>query len=180
MRNLKFTLKAWPVIALATIGLCFLTSLVAQLFGVTLNEQASLEVVKQYAGWNRQFAKILFMVLVFAPVGEELLFRGLLWKLPSSVGGWLMKKLHVPRLFANHLPPVLAVLSSAAFSAAHYVEAPWPENAFFALFFFGLAQCWLYRHTRAWYGIWSPILKHFLFNLTNLILLFTIPESWMK
>ena len=73
-----------------------------------------------------------------------------------------------------------AAAASAAFSAAHYVEAPWPDNAFFALFFFGLAQCWLYRHTRAWYGIWSPILNHFLFNLTNLILLFTIPESWMK
>ena len=44
--------------------------------------------------------------------------------------------------------------------------------AFLALFFFGLAQCWLYAKTDR---IWCPMLNHFLFNLTNLILLIVIP-----
>ena len=166
MKNLKFTLKAWPVIALATIGLCFITTLVAKLFGVTLNDQASLDFVKRMAGWNWPFAQVLLMVLVFAPVGEELVFRGLLWRLPAWGNRWLSV--------------VLAVLSSALFSAAHYLQMPWPDNAFLALFFFGLAQCWLYRKAGKWHGIWCPMLNHALFNLTNLVLLFTVPESWMS
>lgn len=180
MKNLKFTLKAWPVIAFATIGLCFLTTLVAGLFGMTLNDQASLEVVKQYAGWNWQFAKILFMVLVFAPVGEELLFRGLFWKLPSAGLSWTVRKCGLPASVAQGASIFIAIVSSAAFSAAHYLQMPWPDNAFAALFFFGFAQCWLYRRAGSWHGIWCPMLNHFLFNLSNLVLLFTVPESWMR
>ena len=43
--------------------------------------------------------------------------------------------------------------------------------AFIALFFFGVAQCWLYRKTDR---IWCPMLNHALFNLTNVVLLLTI------
>ena len=50
---------------------------------------------------------------------------------------------------------------------------PWPDAAFLALFFFGLAQCWLYRKTD---HIWCAILNHGLFNLTNLVLLFLLPQ----
>ena len=51
---------------------------------------------------------------------------------------------------------------------------PWPNNAFIALFFFGMAQCWLYRKTDR---LWAPMLNHALFNLTNLVLLFILPEA---
>ena len=64
-------------------------------------------------------------------------------------------------------------MSSALFSAAHYIAQPFPDAAFLALFFFGLAQCWLYRKTDR---IWCAMLNHFLFNLTNLVLLFVVPE----
>ena len=47
MSSLKLTLKAWPVIAAATIGLCFLTQLVAGWFGVELKEQTVIEQMRQ-------------------------------------------------------------------------------------------------------------------------------------
>ena len=153
MSCLKFTLKAWPVIAGATIGLCYLTQAVAAWFGIELPDQANIELVKRCAGWNWAFVSLCFQVLILMPAIEELIFR-----LPTR---WL-----------RH--PVAIVGSSVLFSAAHYLFQPWPDAAFLALFFFGLAQCWIYRKTGK---LWCAILNHGLFNLTNLILLFLLPES---
>ena len=66
------------------------------------------------------------------------------------------------------------IFSAALFSAAHYLQFPFPDDAFLALFFFGLAQCWLYTKTDR---LWCAMLNHGLFNLTNLILLFLLPEA---
>ena len=71
-------------------------------------------------------------------------------------------------------PVALAIGSSILFSAAHYIAQPFPDSAFLALFFFGLAQCWLYKKTNR---LWCAILNHGLFNLTNLVLLFILPEA---
>lgn len=161
----SFTLKSWPVVAGVTIGLCYLTQLVAGWFGVTLAEQDNLELVRQAAGWNWNFVFLCAQILLIMPALEELFFRGLLFKLP---GRWL-----------NAF--VLAIVSSAVFSFAHYPDylhlntgfALRPlDNAFLALFFFGLAQCWITRRTGR---LWCAMLNHTLFNLTNLILLFIIP-----
>lgn len=153
MNNLKFTLKAWPVIAGATIGLCYLTQLVAGWFGIVLPDQANLDLVRRCAGWNWGFAFLCVQILVIMPAIEECLFR-----LPTR---WL-----------RHWSA--AIVFSALFSAAHYVFQPWPDAAFLALFFFGLAQCRLYRRSNR---LWCPILNHALFNLTNLVLLFILPEA---
>ena len=153
MKNLKLTLKAWPVIAIATIGLCYLTQTVAKWFGIELPDQANIEIVRRYAGWNWTFILLCVQVLVLMPAIEELIFR-----LPTR---WL-----------RH--PLALAGSSALFSAAHYIFQPWPDAAFLALFFFGLAQCWLYRKTG---HLWCAILNHGLFNLTNLVLLFVLPEA---
>ena len=150
---LRLTFKSWPVIAGATIGLCYLTQLVAGWFGIELPDQANIELVKRYAGWNWAFVSLCFQVLILMPAIEELIFR-----LPTR---WL-----------RH--PVAIVGSSVLFSAAHYLFQPWPDAAFLALFFFGLAQCWIYRKTGK---LWCAILNHGLFNLTNLILLFLLPEA---
>ena len=158
--GLHLTLKAGPVIALATIGLCAFTQTVAKEFGIDLPEQTNVEFVRRAVGWNWGFMRILALVLVVAPLIEELIFRGLMFK----VLGRLFKK--ATRTFA--------VLSSALFSAAHYLQQPFPDNAFLALFFLGLAQCWLYRKTDR---LWCAVLNHSLFNLTNLILVFALPES---
>ena len=166
MRNLKFTLKAWPVIAIATIGLCFLTELVAGWFGVKLTEQNNIELVRRAIGWNLTFALLVVQIVLLMPAIEEVIFRWLLFKLPAK---WL-----------NNL--TMAIISSAVFSFAHYPDymnvAPGPfrplDNAFFALFFFGLAQTYLYHKTNR---LWCTILNHALFNTTNLILLFIIPAQ---
>ena len=182
MNRLKFTLKAWPVIAVATIGLCYLTQAVAGWLGINLPDQEQLTLVRTYLAHAFDSPKmfltvvcLLAQVLLLAPALEEVLFRWAGWQLPArlifrskAAGAW-----------------ALAVVSSAAFSAAHYIDYvalargggfKWlpPSSAFLALFLFGLAQCWLYRKTER---LWCPMLNHFLFNLTNLALLAVLPQQ---
>lgn len=165
------TLKAFPVVTAVAIGICFLTTLLADaLFGVQLDDQASLEQVRTMivtlvkricggAGYHwfffRDILSLLYIIMfltVLMPIVEETIFRWILWRLPKP-----------------GLPLVSAITSSALFSAAHYIQMPWPNNAFIALFFFGMAQCWLYRKTDS---LWCPMLNHGLFNAVNLVLLF--------
>lgn len=169
MKNLRLTLRAWPVIALLTIGLCYLTQLVAGWFGIELPDQENVELVKRYAGWNKVFLFLCFQVLVLMPAIEELIFRWLLWRLPVRT----LDKRRKMKDGIGH-KTVVAAVSSALFSAAHYIVQPWPDSAFIALFFFGLAQCWLYKKTGR---LWCAMLNHALFNLTNLVLLFILPEA---
>ena len=174
--RLRLTLKAWPVIALATIGLCYLTQTVAKGFGIELPDQANIELVKRYAGWNKTFILLCAQVIILMPAIEELIFRYLLFKLPAKKLAKFHRLTESPdSLIAKpSITKFIAVFSSALFSAAHYLFQPWPDAAFLALFFFGLAQCWLYRKTG---HLWCAILNHGLFNLTNLVLLFILPEA---
>lgn len=155
------TLKAWPVIAVATIGLCYLTQTAASWFGVNLPEQQNVDIARQllksaFASWRHFGAAVIFVVqvAVVLPILEEIIFRWLLFRLPAK---------HLANLAG-----AVAILSAALFSAVHYIAQPFPDAAFIALFFFGLAQCWLYRRTDR---LWCPMLNHALFNLTNLALL---------
>ena len=170
--NLVLTLKAWPVIAAATIGLCYLTQTVAKWFGIDLPDQENIELVRRYAGWNRTFLFLCAQVLVLMPALEELIFRYLLFKLPMRLTAHRQWGSGVLAAFTKITP--WAIFSSLLFSAAHYLFQPFPDSAFLALFFFGLAQCWLYRKTSR---LWCAILNHGLFNLTNLVLLFVLPEA---
>lgn len=156
--NLKTTLKAWPVITIWTIGLCFLTKTVAEQFGIDLPDQQNVEVLRQYLlsafDSPRHFlasSLLLAQVLILLPAIEEIVFR-----LPTR---WLR----------SH---TWWTVFSAAFSAAHYIFQPFPDAAFIALFCFGLAQCLLYKKTGQ---IWCTMLSHALFNLTNVVLMLVIP-----
>ena len=179
LETFKLTLKAWPVIAAATIGLCYLTQTVAKWFGIELPDQQNIDVVRQ-CGLHAldslksfgTFAFLCAQVLVLLPAVEELIFRGLLFKLPLHLAG--KRQWGSGLLSACQKTAPWAILSSALFSAAHYLFQPFPDSAFIALFFFGLAQCWLYRKTDR---IWCAMLNHGLFNLTNLVLLFILPEA---
>ena len=157
--KVAITLKAWPVITLITVALCFLTQQTAKLFGIELPDQANLDVVRRMAGLNWNFAFLALQILVLLPAIEELIFR-----LP----------LRAVRKWRPRNTWTLAAFLSTLFSAAHYIAQPFPDSAFAALFAFGMAQCWLYRRTGS---IFCPILNHALFNLTNLILLFIVPEA---
>ena len=174
--RLRLTLKAWPVIAAATIGLCYLTQTVAKWFGIELPDQANIELVRRYAGWNRTFVLLCAQVIILMPAIEELIFRYLLFKLPTTKLAKFRRFTDSPdSLIAKpSITKFVAVFSSILFSAAHYLAQPFPDSAFLALFFFGLAQCWLYRKTG---HLWCAILNHGLFNLTNLVLLFILPEA---
>ena len=174
--KLKTTLRAWPTIAAATIGLCFVTQAVAKLFGIDLPDQQNVEVVRQWLQHAFDSTKnfmmclgLLLQVLLLLPAVEEFIFRWLLFMLPKRIAA---KKTVMADYGRRELGCSLAVVSSALFSAAHYIAQPFPDAAFIALFFFGLAQCWLYTRTER---IWCPMLNHFLFNLTNLILMFILP-----
>lgn len=166
MKNLKLTLKAWPVITIVTIGLCFLTQCVAKLFGIILPDQKSVGIVREallqmFSSYDL-FLNALFLILqiiVLLPVIEEFLFRYLLFRLPSS---GFEKRIET-----------FAIISSVLFSAAHYIDQSFPDAAFVALFFFGVAQCALYKRTK---NIWCAALNHALFNLTNLVLAVSLPE----
>ena len=157
--TLKTTLKAFPAITLITAALCFLTQGVAKLFGIELPDQANLEIVRRAAGWNLNFALLVLQIVVILPIVEELIFR-----LPLKIA--FRKKWRMTGTI------IFAAALSALFSAAHYIAQPFPDSAFFALFFFGMAQCYLYKKTGT---IWASVLNHTLFNLTNLVLLFVIP-----
>ena len=185
----SFTLKAWPVIALATIGLCYLTQTVAGWFGVTLPDQQNIEVVRrclsQAFASSKHFGVAAFLVLqvvVLLPAAEEMVFRCLLFRLPqrliarrkgptegTGASGETGDAHSIIRLFDYSI----ILFSSLLFSAAHYLAQPWPDAAFLALFFFGVAQCGLYQKTGR---IVCAMLNHALFNLTNLVLLFVLPE----
>ena len=176
LTSLTQTLKSWPIIAIATISLCYLTQTVAKGFGIELPDQANIEIVKRYAGWNWNFVLLCAQVLVLMPAIEEVVFRWLLWRLPTKELAKFRRFTDSPdSLIAKpSITKCIAVLSSILFSAAHYLAQPWPDAAFIALFFFGLAQCWLYKKTS---HLWCAILNHGLFNLTNLVLLFILPEA---
>lgn len=175
--RLKFTLKAWPAVFLAAVTLSFATQAVASLFGIDLPDQAQVEFVKRYAGWNLAFAFIVAQVVAIVPAFEEVLFRFLLWKAPLAVFGLWRGGPRAPRV-------ALAAVMAALFSFAHYIDytkafstralafTGW-NSAFLALFFFALAQCWIYRRTGA---LWCALLNHALFNLANLVFLFILPE----
>lgn len=157
MKSVKFTLKAWPVITVITMALCFATQGIAKLFGIELPDQQNLDIVRRWVGWNKTFALLCAQILILMPALEEIIFRWALYRLP--------KKLPAHEYF-------IIAISSALFTAAHYIAQPWPDAAFLALFFFGIAQCWLYRRTGS---LWCAMLNHALFNLTNLVLMFVIP-----
>ena len=151
------------MITAATIGLCFLTQSGAKLFGIDLPDQQNVEVVRQWVLHSLDSLKcfmmcafLLLQVVVLLPIIEEIIFRWVLVRLPIRIA-----------------TKTLAVVSSALFSAAHYIDQPFPDAAFIALFFFGLAQCWLYAKTNR---LWCPMMNHMLFNMTNLVLMFIVPQ----
>lgn len=175
-KNFLFLLKVWPVVFLTLAVLSFLTEKVASLLGYTLAGQEALEAVYHVlvdGSWSER-GKVLFLVLILAPISEELIFRFVGWRFPQILLKWIHAK-----VFHVALAGLLALVSSAAFMCVHYIQVTrhfnsfWVttkplDNAFIALFFFGLAQCLIYFKTK---NILFPILHHFLFNLTNLIFL---------
>jgi membrane protease YdiL (CAAX protease family) len=158
-KKFKSTIIAWLGVTASAFAICGLTTFVFKILDVSLPPQKSLEAVLNSRGWR--LALNVAAVLVIAPIFEELIFRGLLFK--------LIIKFFKSRFAVDGC----MIFSATAFCAAHYWKGQFPDNAFIALFYFGIAQCILYRKTNS---IWCPMLLHFLFNATNLVLLFCFPD----
>lgn len=173
--KLKDTLLTVAVILPLALVICVLTAAVASLFGITLNEQTTLAMIKNARGW--QLVKLLGWVIVAAPVAEEFAFRFLLFRGPLWLSRACIPRVRSsPRLFSR-LAATFAAISSALFVAAHYGALnPFPDDAFIALFVFALAHCRLYMRTSRF---WCTVLSHSLFNCANLAILFSLPEGWL-
>ena len=158
--KIKTTLLAWLAITAVTFAISWLTGAIAEAMDLQIQAQQTLGIVLNARG--RVLVSLLVQIIVVMPIAEEVVFRWLLWRLPT-------------RIFRGDFALPAAVVSSALFSAAHYIpkEAHFPDNAFIALFAFGLMQCELYRRTEA---LWCPMLQHMLFNATNIVLLFMFPS----
>ena len=161
----KTTLAAWPIIFGIVAGICYLTTLISEWIGHPLPAQPSLEAIRNMRGL--QLVKWCLIIVVGAPVLEELIFRFCLFRAPLWVTGKMLKS--GPQRIVSM---GLAVGSAILFTAAHYRGIAL-NNAFVALFAFGIAQCVLLVRT---HSLASPILNHALFNMTNLVLLFVFPN----
>ncbi len=148
-----FALKIALPVGLVALGLNILGAHVIEwISGVRPADQ---ELVKfftdsSYPFWLRLF--MTFDVVVLAPLLEESLFRGIIF-----------------RGFARKMPLVLAMaLSGFIFAIVH-------DNAasLFALWYLGVAFALLYARTRT---ILAPMTLHCLFNVTNLVLLSCFPN----
>jgi len=87
------------------------------------------------------------VVLVGAPVAEELFFRG-----------FLFRALRARRSFV-----VSAVVSGAAFGLVHYLNGNWILVPI--MFFVGIALAWIYERRGS---ILAPMAAHFTFNVIGL------------
>ena len=172
--KLKLTLVFTVVVLVVAIALCKL----CQWCGLPeQNQIQTVRALKEMLGWNREFLNTLAQVLIMAPLMEEPLFRSLLFQLPAR----LVCKDESRSMIDAPWVLVIAIVSSVLFSMAHNIDmasiaaghgfAMLPlSDAFVSLFVLGFSWCWLYRRTRS---IWCSMLSHFLFNLINLILLFS-------
>ena len=164
----KLTLVTTVAVFLVAVSIC-------QVFEwMGFPEQDQVKMIKEMAGWRWKFVGIVAWILLATPVIEETLFRYCLFRLPAR----LLEEAEPPCFFDRRPTLAVAIISSAVFSFAHYIDfgallagkgfALLPvSNACFALFVVGLAWCWLYFRTKS---IWCSMLSHSLFNTINLVL----------
>lgn len=169
--RLKLTLLTTLAVFLGAIAICQ----VFEWLGFPEQDQVKkIKELKDMAGWNSAFILVVVQVLFVVPPFEELLFRYLLFRFPSR----LVSKDEPSQLFVLHPSFFIAVISSVLFSFCHYIDfgliiagrgfALLPiSNAFLALFFVGLAWCWLYQRSKS---IWCSMLSHSIFNSVNFAL----------
>lgn len=160
---------------LTTVAAFFAAIAVCQVFEwLGFPEQDQVKIIKRMAGWNPEFILTVVQILFVMPPLEEFLFRYLLFRLPSR----LVSAEDPAGFFVFNPSFLIAVISSAVFSFAHYVDyhrlftghgfgVLSVSNAFLALFMLGFVWCWLYRRTGR---IWCNMLSHSLFNTINLVL----------
>lgn len=144
-------LRVLPVVI--TVGL--LWAIVLRAVGIPV-EQQDLVGVFERADSTIEFAALLFLATIIAPLTEELVFRaGLFRALQSYIG----------RIAA-------IALSSALFALLH---GSWV--GFAPLFCLGVVFCLSYERTG---NIAVPMIAHGLFNLNSIILILVLPAELLQ
>lgn len=157
MKDAVKQILKWLAVSVAVCAaVCWATEQAGNLLGFELRDQTSVDLVRKMAGWNMRFVYFVSYVAVAAPIWEEALFRWFFWKRAGAAS-----------------PRAAAVASSLAFAGAHYLFAARPDNAFIALFIFGLIQCRLYFNTDR---LWCAVVNHSLFNIANMAILFVFDK----
>lgn len=145
---LKKALKYFLLGLVLVFGTNLTINIIASFFDYSFDLQAAIELWRNLNG-SLEIAIGLLVTVILAPIAEELIFRGLLY-----------------RLFRSKMPIYLAVIaSSAIFAFIHF-----SLFAFLALFFLSSLLCYIYER----YGdLRLCMLVHCLFNLFNTILILT-------
>lgn len=150
---------------LALLTMLFATSLsrivVEYVTGATPEPQM---IVNVFVETQDTFAIILatISIIILAPISEELLYRGLLFRLFRDATGMVFPSFNSLTLRARAV--IATVLSSMIFSYIHL-----NLYAAFPLFVMGLIFVCAYSRTSS---IWTPITTHALFNALNLMLIY--------
>lgn len=122
-----------------------------QKYEVDVSVQQAVEALENSSGWPDGIA-LGVVVIVLAPVAEEVLFRGILYP--------FIKQLGFPRI---------ALWSTSLIFAAIHVNLV----AFLPLLVLSLVLTALYEHTR---NLVAPIIAHALFNAVNFVMLFAADD----
>lgn len=142
----KYSLYAFLLAVPALIIVTAAWQFILETLGMPLQEQAAVQIILEIDS-----ALILLgmaaLAVVLAPVSEELIFRGCLYR---------FLKAKIPM-------PAALVITSAIFSVAHMNLAAIPT-----LFLLGLVMTLAYEKSGS---IKAPILIHGIFNLNTVILL---------
>ena len=123
--------------------------------GVSVAEQSAVEALRS-AGQGSGLLAFVLITVVLAPLGEELLFRGVLY--PA------MKRAGFPRLAWWG--------TSLLFATIHF-----NRPIFIPLLLLSLLLVWLYEYTD---NFLAPLTTHALFNAANLVLFFVNSDAPAK
>lgn len=99
----------------------------------------------------------VFYAIVLAPAGEELFFRGILFRSIRDRHGFALG----------------AIASGLAFGLVHYVPAPWQDSLLLmsVMVFTGIALAWLHERRG---NLLANIAAHATFNVIGLVLIFAL------
>ena len=150
-RTLLLALLLAIVILPVAWGLQILSADVLTWAGWPPEEQLAVTLLVNTKSWWMRIYLGVFAV-VLAPVAEEFIFRGMLYPFVKQLGS----------------PRAAFFGVSAIFAAIHF-----DAGTFVPLFALALALTWLYEKTD---NLLAPITAHSLFNATNLVALYFLPQ----
>lgn len=174
--GLKRGLQAYVFIFPFLIGINALTLLISK----TLERpEVQPHEVLQAMREHPSIALTVFLVVgasIIAPIGEELLFRGLFqtallqrrWLLGDAV---LLAQSNDAAPFRNDLRWRAILISSVVFTAMHYNAGNFEHLP--VLFALSVALGYVYERTN---NLWAPIALHTLFNVMNTVM-FLLPKG---